>query len=307
MAERPVIYKGFRADPVCEVLGAEILGLDLSGPIDHAIAKSLRRALSDHLLLYFRDQLLAPEHLCRFAEVFGELTQYPFLRPLPGHAMVSPVIKEPWDTGVFGGGWHTDTPYLNEPAKATLLYALEVPKKGGDTLYSNMRLAYATLPSSAKQRIASREGMFSSSVVHTDEGVHAGSAGREEDRAQAPDVATAEARHPLVRRHLDSGEPSLYVSPLHLTRIIDMPDEESESLIELLNQHATDERFVYKFKWQAGTLAIWDNRCLLHCPIDDYDGQRRAVHRVSVKGERPRALSGSSISQQVIRDGVKCG
>ena len=294
MVDRPVIYTGFRVNPASEVLGAEVIGLDLSEGVGLELGESLSRALADHLLLFFRDQCLAPEHLCRFAEVFGELTQYPFLRPLPDHPMVAPVIKEPWDTGVFGGGWHTDTPYLTEPAKATLLYALEVPTEGGDTLFSNMRLAYEALPSSVKQRIASREGVFSSSVVHTDEGEHAGSAGREEDRVEAPEVALAEVRHPLVRRHLDSGEPSLYVSPLHLTQIVGVSDEQSASLIDFLIQHATDERFVYRFTWQAGTLAIWDNRCLLHCPIDDYEGQRRAVHRVSVKGERPRATSGGA-------------
>lgn len=290
MADKRVSYKGFHVIAASEVLGAEVIGIDPGEAIDRGLGASLRRALADHLLLFLRDQHLAPDDLCRFAQVFGELTQYPFLRPLPGHPMVAPVIKEPWDTGVFGGGWHTDTPYLAEPAKATLLYALEVPNAAGDTLYSNMRLAYEVLPESVKQRIASREGVFSSSVVHTDAGEHAGSAGREEDRVEAPNVAKAQARHPLVRRHLDSGAPSLYVSPLHLTGIVGMPDEESATLIEWLNRHATEERFTHRFTWRAGTLAIWDNRCVLHCPIDDYPGQRRAMHRVSVKGERPQGF-----------------
>ncbi len=204
--------------------------------------------------------------------------------------MVAPVVKEPWDRGVFGGGWHTDTPYLTQPAKATVLFALDVPIEAGDTLFSNMRLAYQALPAVVKDRIASCEGVFRSSAVHTDSGAHASAAGRAEDRVEAADVATAAVRHRLVRRHLDSGELCLYLSPLHLTHIVGMSGEQSHALIEQLNQHATDQRFLYRFQWQPRTLAIWDNRCLIHCPVDDYDGQRRAMQRVSVKGERPRGV-----------------
>ena len=221
--------------------------------------------------------------------MFGELARYPFLRALPDEPFVTPVVKEPWDSGVFGGGWHTDTPYLPEPAKATLLYALEVPESGGDTLFSNMRLAYQELPATLKERIGSMRGVFTSERVHSRSGDHASSAGRAQDRAGAPALEGAEASHPLVRRQIDTGALSLYVSPLHLSGIVGMRDEESAPIIEELSAHAIQDRFCYRLKWRPRTLAIWDNRCLLHCPMNDYDGHRRAMLRVSLKGERPRA------------------
>ena len=284
MPELFIQYEGFRTQPASPALGAEILGLDLNEPMPGSVKESLRKAFVNHLLLFLRDQRLIPQDQCRFAEVFGELTEYPFLRPLPDHPFVTPVIKEPWDTGVFGGSWHTDTPYLARPSKATLLYALETPTDGGDTLFANTHLAYEALPTALKQRIASLEGLFTSAKVHSEQGDYASSAGRREDRVEAPDLLAKEVRHPLVRRHPESGALSLYVSPAHTSGIVGLSRAESESLIRQLSEHIIEPRFTYRFKWQPGTLAIWDNRCLLHCPLDDYAGQRRVMHRVSIKG-----------------------
>ncbi len=269
-----------RASPA---LGAEISGIDLSASIDASLATQLGQALCDHHLLIFRNQRLEPKDLTRVGQVFGNLTQYPFLRHLPGEPFVAPVVKEPWDTGIFGGGWHTDTPYLAEPAKATLLYALEVPETGGDTLFSNMQLAYRALPDAMKQRIETLRGVFASKRVHQKSGAFASSAGRAEDRVDAAAHDGAEAQHPLVRCHPETGTPGLHVSPLHLANIIGLSEQSSASLIEQLNAHAVKDEFCFRLQWRPQTLAVWDNRCLLHCPMDDYAGDRRVMHRVSIK------------------------
>ena len=275
-----------RASPV---LGAEVRGIDLSAPVSASLGAELGQALLRHHLLIFREQALAPEDLVRIARLFGDLTPYPFLRGLSEAPLVAPVIKEPWDTGVFGGGWHTDTPYLPEPAKATMLYALEVPESGGDTLFSNLQLAYRDLPEATKDRIGGLRGVFTSTRVHDESGDFSQSAGRAQDRAHEPALDGVQAVHPLVRRHADTGALSLYLSPLHLCEIVGMASDQAVSIISELNRHATEERFCFRLKWRSRTLAIWDNRCLLHCPVDDYDGQRRVMHRVSLKGEAPQA------------------
>ena len=265
-------------------LGAEITGINLSAPVSASLATELRQGLCDHHLLIFRNQSLEPKDLTRIGRVFGNLTQYPFLRHLPGEPFVAPVVKEPWDTGVFGGGWHTDTPYLAEPARATLLYALEVPESGGDTLFSNMHLAYRALPNTLKRRIETLRGVFTSTRVHQKSGAFASSAGRAEDRIDADAHTGAEAQHPLVRRHPRTRALSLHVSPLHLAKIVGLSQQDSAPLIEALNAHAIKEQFCFRLTWQPRTLAVWDNRCLLHCPMDDYAGQRREMLRVSIVG-----------------------
>ena len=275
----------FQLSRASTVLGAEVSDIDLAASIDETLAKNLGQALCDHHLLIFRDQRLAPRDLARIGRVFGSLTRYPFLRALPGEPFVAPVIKEPWDAGVFGGGWHTDTPYLDAPAKATMLYALEVPESGGDTLFSNMHLAYCALPSALKRQISALRGVFTSQRVHSESGEFAGSAGRAEDRADASALNGAEAEHPLVRRHPETGALSLHVSPLHLCAIVGLSQEKGATIIEQLNAHAIKDAFRYRLAWRPRTLAIWDNRCLLHCPMDDYAGQRRVMHRVSIGSE----------------------
>lgn len=270
--------------PASRVLGAEIDGLDLGEPIDEKIGRSLRRALSDHLVLFLRAQDLSPDDQCRFASVFGELVRYPFLRSLREHPLVTPVIKEPWDSGVFGGGWHTDTPYLPRPAKATVLYAKEVPEKGGDTLFANLYLAYEALEERIKQRLKGLEGVFTSARIHSLDGDLGKLAGRSEDKVEAPEIASQAVCQPLVRTHPESGRLSLYVSPPHLCGIAGMEERAAQALIKQLSEHATRDAFTYRFSWQAGSVAVWDNRCLLHRPLDDYAGQRRVMHRVSVAG-----------------------
>ena len=287
MPEQVIQYEGFRVRPASAALGAEIMGLDLSEPIPDPVAESLRRALVDHLVLVLRNQPLTPEDQCRFAEIFGELTEYPFLRPLPDHPMVTPVIRESWDTGIFGRGWHTDTPYLPEPAKATVLYAKEVPETGGDTLFANMHLAYEALDLALKQRLQGLDGLFTSAKVHRVDGDYWDSAGRDEDRVEAPEIVASTVRHPLIRVHPESGRPSLYVSPPHISGISGLDHAESQRLVDDLVHHATSVDFCYRLHWEVGTLTIWDNRCLLHCPLDDYAGQRRVMHRVSIKEAEP--------------------
>lgn len=187
----------------------------------------------------------------------------------------------------FGGGWHTDTSYLPEPPMATVLYALEVPERGGDTLFANMYQAYEALSDGMKQLADGLIGMYSASMVHGKSGAYrlAG----DHPMARRVDETTAEARveHPIVRTHPETGRKAIYCSLGHTERFKDMTREESMPLLQFFARHATRAEFCTRFRWRKGSIALWDNRCVQHYALNDYPGQRRHMHRVTIKGDAP--------------------
>lgn len=274
--------------PLTTAIGAEIDGIDLSAPLDESQVDAVTSAFRKHLVLFFRDQTLQPEDVVRFSKLFGPVGAYPFAEPLDGHPEVIAIIKEPEQKTVFGGIWHTDSTYLESPSAASVLYSLEVPEVGGDTLFSNMYLAWERLDEILKEKIKSMVALHSSEknraklrVEHLDSG-----------KMQAKQETVRDVReawHPVVRKHPHTSRPSLYISPAHTTAIRGLDDTESDELLEQLFRHALSDDFKCRFRWTPGTLAIWDNRCTLHYPVNDYHGVRRVMHRVTVDGERPTA------------------
>jgi taurine dioxygenase len=264
-------------------LGAEIFGVDLAGPLDEATVADLRAALLEHIVIFFRDQTLSPQQQLDLARRFGEVVEYPYVRGLPECPLVLPVIKEPHETSNFGGVWHSDTAYLPHPAMATMLYALETPPVGGDTMFANMRLAYDSL-SDGMQRLLGGLRAFNVAnkpiALQTREGMR-------KKRASA-EVGEDGTLHPVVRTHPETGRKSLYVNLAHTTRFEDMTEAESEPLLSWLFAHQVQPEFTCRFRWRPGSLALWDNRAGLHYPLNDYHGHRRVMHRVSIGGDRPR-------------------
>jgi taurine dioxygenase len=272
-------------EPMDGALGADVSALDVRR-IDAAGIGAIRTALLEYHVLALRDQRLDPAALSAFSAKLGEREVYPFAQPLPDHPYVVPIIKEPEDASNFGGIWHTDSSYLPEPPSVTLLYAVVLPKHGGDTLFADMHAAYHALPLELRTQIDGMSAQFTASLVHDDGGAYAGVAGADRNRRQAGPAVT-DAIHPVVRTHPGSGSKALYVSLAHTRCFVGRTRDESLPLLTQLAEHAVQSEFRTRLRWRAGTLAIWDNRSVQHFPLNDYPGERRVMHRVILKGERP--------------------
>ncbi len=266
-------------------LGADVTGVDVRS-VDAEGLQMIRAALLEHHVLALRHQQLDPAALSAFAARLGERDVYPFAQSLPGEPYVVPIIKEPEDASNFGGIWHTDSSYLPEPPSLTLLYAVALPTQGGDTLFANMHAAYRALPSETRSEIDGLTAQYTASLVHDDSGTYAQVAGANRNRRSAGGTVT-DAIHPVVRTHPDSGSKALYVSLAHTRCFVGRSREESLQLLTHLAEHAIQPPFLTRLRWGVGTLAIWDNRSVQHFPLNDYPGERRVMHRVILKGERP--------------------
>jgi taurine dioxygenase len=270
--------------PIAGAIGAEIAGVHLAADLDESTVAAIPRAWLDHLVIFFRGQELPPEHLLAFARRFGEVVEYPFINGIEGFPLITPVVKLEHERVNFGGLWHTDTAYLKHPPMGTMLVAREVPPYGGDTLFANMYLAYETLSPGMRRMLDGLVGVNSSAKAHVTK--------TREDRIRdgARPVAQREyvAEHPVVRTHPETGREALYVNPGHTVRFKDMTEAESAPLLQYLFAHQQRPEFTCRFRWEVGSLAFWDNRCVQHNPINDYHGHRRVMHRVTLAGDKPR-------------------
>ena len=269
--------------PIAGALGAEILGIDLAHDVSDETIAAIRAAWLKHLVIFFRDQTLEPPHLVALAERFGDPIEYPFVKGLEGFPQITPVIKLEHEKVNFGGLWHSDTAYLDKPPMATMLVARETPPRGGDTLFANMYLAYETLSDGLRRML---DGLI---VVNSS--AKADVTRTREDRIKDSGKTEAKkefvAEHPVVRTHPETGRKALYANGGHALRFKDMTVEESAPLLNFLFQHATRPEFTCRFRWEPGSIALWDNRCTQHNPVNDYHGHRRVMHRVTLAGDTP--------------------
>ena len=273
----------FEVRPIAGALGAELHGVDLARDLADATVGAIRQALLDHLVIFFRDQELSPERFLSLARRFGTAIEYPFVKGIDGFPEIINVTKLEHETINFGGVWHSDTTYLEEPPMATLLVAREVPDAGGDTLFANQYLAYETLSEKLRGLLAGLRGVSSSAKADASR--------TREDRIRTDGSAAARkllvAEHPAVRTHPETGRKALYVNVAHTSRFVDMTEEESRPLLRYLCEHAVRPEFTCRFHWEVGSLALWDNRCAMHNPINDYHGHTRRMHRITLAGDTP--------------------
>jgi taurine dioxygenase len=275
-------YRHIEVRPIAGALGAEIHRVDLSQPLAKDVIAEIRRAYLDHLVIFFRDQKLTPQQQLAFAERFGEPMPYPQLRGLPECPLITAVIKLEHEHVNFGGIWHSDTSYLERPPMASMLYAIEIPPYGGDTLFANQYVAYETLSDGLKKTLGSLTGINTSAKAEV-------SRTREDRLREAgAELKVLIGEHPVVRTHPETGRKSLYVNVGHTARFKGWTDAESEPLLEFLFHHQVQPEFTCRFTWQPGSLAFWDNRCTLHNPVNDYHGFKRIMHRVTLAGDTPR-------------------
>ena len=274
-------YSHIDVNPVSGALGAEITGVDISLPLDTEVVSEIRKALLNHLVIFFQNQVITPQQQLNFAEQFGLPIEYPQLKGLPECPLVTEVIKLEHETLNFGGVWHSDTTYLQQPPMASMLYAIEIPPYGGDTLFSNQYMAYETLSDGLKKTLSELVAVNTSSKPEV-------SMTREDRMREAGmELNVLSALHPAVRTHPETGSKALYVNIAHTTHFEDWTEQESKSLLEFLFQHQVRPEFTCRFRWEKNSLAFWDNRCVQHNPVNDYQGFRRIMHRVTIAGDEP--------------------
>lgn len=264
-------------------LGAEISGVELSKPLTKKEFGEIKRLWLEHLVIFFRDQALNPKQFMAFAEQFGEPVEYPMVQGIRGFPKIIEVKKLERERVAFGGIWHTDTAYLERPPMASMLLAREIPPFGGDTLFASMYLAFESLSPGLKKLLEGLKAVNSSTKAEaskTREDVIKKS-GKEETKNYL-------AEHPVVRTHPETGRKALYVNSGHTVRFAGMTEDESAPILNFLYQHQTRPEFTCRFAWRPGSIALWDNRCAQHNPVNDYHGYRRVMHRITLAGDVPR-------------------
>lgn len=268
--------------PLSPALGAEIVGVDLGRDIDDDTFAQIQDAWHQNLVILLRGQKLREEDQVRFAEKFGPpavIHTKQFVRNHPAVMLISNIRKDGKPIGALPDGemhFHTDQCHQERPAMASMLYALEVPSTGGNTLFANGYKAYATLPVEIKRRIEARKALnaYDYDTAATKRGTRL-----------AQDVPSYV--HPVVRTHPVTGRKALYVNRLMTVRIEGFPAQESDELLALLFDHQERREFIYEHFWRAGDLLMWDNRCTLHARTDFSPNERRLMRRVTILGEKP--------------------
>ena len=275
-------YDHITVTPVAGSLGAEIGGVDLAVDLSDEVVDEIRRAWLEHLVVFLRDhEHLDSDGFLAFARRIGEPVEYPFVPGHDDHPEIISVIKLPHETVNFGGIWHADTTYLDQPPMATLLIARELPPAGGDTIFANQYAAYEALSPTMRAMLEPLSGISSSALADVSK--------TREDRVKDGGGSSAvyEACHPVVRTHPETGRKALYVNVAHTAYFDGMTEAESRPLLQFLFAHQVRPEFTTRFVWQPGSIALWDNRCVQHNPVNDYHGHRREMHRITLKGDVP--------------------
>ena len=275
----------FTIRPLTDHTGAEVIGLDFTRPIDSATRITLNRAFIDHHVLVMRDQNFLPEQFKVAAQVFGDLQQHDKKEHhIPGHPDVYYVSNDEVVNGkriIPGETFHTDHSNHPRPPKATMLFAVELPSRGGDTQYVNMHAAYDDLPDATKREIAGMKAVHVYLSKYSPR-----SLGRisEESRRNVP----APGIHPLVRTHPENGRKALFLNPVRMESIVGMEDKAALALIDTLMRHSTRKKFEYRHQWRHGDWVLWDNRSVMHQANADYNmNERRYLYRLMLQGEVP--------------------
>lgn len=269
------------ARPTSGAVGAEILGIDLSRDLEDSDIEELRAAFNEYGVIFFREQNLSPEQHIAFAERFGQININRFFKAAPGYPQIAEVRKERGQKTNIGGGWHTDHSYDQVPALGSILLAREVPPFGGDTLFASMSHAYEALSDGLKRTLETLRAVHSSRHVFGAASQYVKETG---DRLGNAAAATQDASHPVVMRHPATGRKTLYVNPGFTLHFEGWTAAESKPLLEFLYAHAARPEFQTRFRWREGSIAFWDNRATWHFAINDYHGERRLMHRITLEG-----------------------
>ncbi len=275
-------YERIAVAPIAGALGAEIDGVNVADDLDDAVIDEIRRALLDHLVIFFRGQNLPVARHKAFSRRFGDLFIHPNFQLGQEDKEMVYLLRQPGDTSVAGETWHADTTMMETPPMGAILYALETPQYGGDTLFANQYLAYETLSEGMQDMLGGLKAMHSDvRVAGPDAGVNAKRTSKVRDDANWRPTVHA---HPIVRVHPETGRKCLFVNPVYTMHIEGMTEAESAPILAFLYQHQRRPEFTCRFRWQTGSIAFWDNRCLLHLAIHDNSDAIRHMQRTQIAG-----------------------
>lgn len=281
-ADIPPATNSLRTRPLSPALGAEILDVDLSQPISDPLFERIRGCWHDNIVVLFRNQRLSEADQVRFAERFGPLAlshTRRYTTANPAVMLISNIRENGKQIGALPDGemqFHSDQCYQEKPAMASMLYAIEIPSAGGNTLFANAYKAYETLPDEIKRCLDGRK------ALHAYDYDNASMKRGTQIKEGVPHFA-----HPVFRTHPATGRKALYVNRLMTIAIEGLPEAESDELLEFLFAHQENPAFIYEHVWRVNDLLMWDNRCALHARSDFSNDERRLMRRVTVLGERP--------------------
>lgn len=270
-------YSRLELQPCNATIGAEVQGVQLAN-VDDETFREIEQAFLDYKVLFFRDQALETSEHVAFARRFGELEEHPFLPPSHSDEALVRFEKSEEVVGVENQ-WHTDVSWRERPALGSMLRAIEVPRYGGDTLFADMVAAYEGLPADLREQLDGLEAVHDFSFSF-------GRALDEETRKKRQQEFPAVA-HPLIRTHPVTGRKAIYACKVFTSHIVGLPEDESRALLERLYDEATVPEYQCRFRWEAGSVALWDNRSVQHYASNDYWPQRRVMERAAIVGERP--------------------
>jgi taurine dioxygenase len=259
--------------PLTARIGAEIGGVDLRDPGAAALAR-IREALVAHQVIFFRDQRLDPASLKAFARAFGDLAIHSAVQGLADHPELVAIHADADSKFIAGEDWHSDLTCDAQPPLGSILYLPIVPDVGGDTLFSSMTAAYEALSPRMKAYL---EGL---TAIHDADHVY---------RPLFPDLDRRYpcSVHPVIRTHPESGRKGIFVNPSYVTRIVELPADESQAILDFLYRHCANPNFQARFQWRAHSVAFWDNRCTQHMAVWDYFPQIRSGIRATIAGDTP--------------------
>jgi taurine dioxygenase len=284
-----VTYQHIDATPEPSGFGAAITGVELAQPLAADVLAEVKAAWAAHGVVWFPDQPLSIDALEAFTLQIGPFGHDPYIKPMADHPHVLELRREPGEKARnFGAGWHSDWSFQETPPAATLLHAKVVPPVGGDTLYADCTRAYDALSPGMKRLLVELTATHSARRPYGPNGTYA----RETEQRTMQIISSPEADrtqvHPLVRTHPVTGRKALFINPVYTIGIEGLTSEESAWLLGGLFKHMTQPEFVYRHRWQANMLTMWDNRCTMHYADGGYDGHLRVMHRTTVAGDRPR-------------------
>ncbi|MEK9847283.1 MAG: TauD/TfdA family dioxygenase [Rhodospirillaceae bacterium] len=274
--------------PASSSIGAEVWGVDLATPLTESIYKKIRNSLCEWGVLFFKKQNLTPEDHVRLGRYFGELHVSKTITKVKGHPLIAEVRKEPQQKRNIGGNWHSDHSFASEPPLGSILVARELPKTGGDTLFTNMSCAFEKLSEGMQETLRSLNAVHAKKNALDPKNLSLDRQLNETELQSIGSAAEEFSKHPAVIRHPETGREVLYINPTYTVRFDGWSEEESKPLLKFLYDEATKPENTYRFRWEDGSVVFWDNRTVWHYALNDYQGDRRLLHRVSIKGSKPK-------------------